>query len=76
MQNTSTLGESASARRRSLGLRQDEVAQLAGCSTRFVHSLEHDKPRLALDKVLDVLEVLGLTLDVVPLTPERSRRVA
>ena len=53
-------------RRAELGLRQAEVADLAGCSERFLHTLEHGKPSLRLDKVLDVLEVLGLGLAVVP----------
>lgn len=53
-------------RRGELGLRQAEVADLAGCSERFLHTLEHGKTSLRLDKVLDVLEVLGLGLAVVP----------
>ena len=53
-------------RRAELGLRQAEVADLAGCSTRFLHTLEHGKTSLRLDKVLDVLEVLGLGLAVIP----------
>jgi HTH-type transcriptional regulator / antitoxin HipB len=51
-------------RRKDLGLRQDELADLAGCSERFVHMLEAGKPTVRLDKVLDVLRVLGLHLDV------------
>ena len=50
------------ARRRSLGLRQRDLAELAGCSERFVHMLERGKPTVQLTKVLDVLEVLGLGL--------------
>jgi y4mF family transcriptional regulator len=60
------LGASVRARRQELGLRQVEVAELAGCSQRFVHTLEQGKPSLRLDKILDVLEVLGLGLMVVP----------
>lgn len=54
------------ARREAIGLRQEEVADLAGCSERFVHTVEQGKPTLRLDKVLDVLEVLGLDLTVTP----------
>ena len=61
-----TLGRAARARRRALGLRQRDVADLAGCSERFVHMLEHGKPTLQLHKLLDVLEVLGLGLSVRP----------
>lgn len=54
------------ARRRQLGLLQRDLADLAGCSQRFVHTLEHAKPGLRFEKVLDVLEVLGLGLTVGP----------
>lgn len=53
-------------RREELGLRQSELADLAGCSQRFVHTVENGKSSLRLDKVLDVLEVLGLDLLVAP----------
>jgi HTH-type transcriptional regulator / antitoxin HipB len=61
-----SIGDAVRARRRDLGLRQADLADLAGCSTRFVHALEHDKPALQLDKAKAVLEVLGLQLVVVP----------
>ncbi|MEX2610464.1 MAG: helix-turn-helix domain-containing protein [Gemmatimonadota bacterium] len=62
---TTLLAEAVRGRRRELGLRQTEVADLAGCSARFVHTLEHGKASLRLDKILDVLEVLGMDLAVV-----------
>jgi y4mF family transcriptional regulator len=68
-QATGSIGSAVRARRRQLQLRQVDLADLAGCSARFVHSLEHDKPTLLLDKVVAVLEVLGLQLAVVPLNP-------
>ncbi len=58
------LAATARARRKALGLRQAELADLAGCSERFVYTLERAKGSLRLDKVLDVLDVLGLGLDV------------
>lgn len=48
------------AQRRSLRLRQDELADLAEVSERFVYFLESGKPSVQLDKVLAVLNVLGL----------------
>lgn len=51
-------------RRRALGLGQEELAELAGVSVRFIRALEHGKPSVRLDKVLDLLDVLGLELDV------------
>lgn len=47
-----------------MGLRQEELAELAGCSTRFVHTVEAGKPTVRLDKLTDVLGVLGLRLTV------------
>ncbi|GAA1536088.1 helix-turn-helix transcriptional regulator [Nocardioides humi] len=52
------------ARRAQLGLRQEEVADLAGVSERFVHSLENGKRTVQLDKVLAVLNALGLHLEL------------
>jgi HTH-type transcriptional regulator / antitoxin HipB len=54
------------ARREELDLRQDELADLAECSTRFIHTIEHAKETVRLDKLLDVLEVLGFTLELRP----------
>lgn len=62
----SALAQAVRVRREELGLRQAELADLAGCSQRFVHTVEHGKASLRLDKVLDVLKVLGLGLAVVP----------
>lgn len=60
----SALGVTVRGRRQALGLSQHEVAVLAGCGDRFVHTLEQGKATVRLDKVIDVLEVLGLGLRV------------
>lgn len=60
------LATAVRSRRSALRLRQEELADLAGCSERFVHTLERGKATLRFDKVLDVLEVLGLGLTVGP----------
>jgi HTH-type transcriptional regulator/antitoxin HipB len=52
------------SRRRSLGLRQDELADLAEVSERFIFALEHGKASVQLDKLLAVLNALGLHLEV------------
>lgn len=61
-QRPSKLFDQVRTRRRSLRLSQQELADLAGCSTRFIHALEHGKRSIRMDKLLDVLEVLGLEL--------------
>jgi len=58
------LGRTVRTRRLELGLKQAELAELAGCSTRFVHTLETGKATIRLDKLLDVLDVLGLHLHI------------
>ncbi len=60
-----TLANAVRQRRLELRLDQVELAEMAGCSTRFVHSVEAGKASLRLDKVMDVLGVLGLSLRVV-----------
>jgi HTH-type transcriptional regulator / antitoxin HipB len=50
------------SRRRALGLGQQDLADLSGASVRFVRNLEHGKPSVRLDKLLAVLDVLGLEL--------------
>lgn len=52
------------ARRAALQLRQEEVADLAGVSERFVYALENGKRTVQLDKTLAVLNVLGLHLEI------------
>lgn len=50
--------------RKRLGVTQQALAQMAGCGLVFVYNIEHGKPSLRFDKLLDVLDVLGLELIV------------
>jgi HTH-type transcriptional regulator / antitoxin HipB len=52
------------ARRRELGLSQVELAELAGVSTTLVHHLEAGRTQVGLDRLVVVLETLGLHLKV------------
>jgi len=58
------LADTVRARRRQLRLRQDELADLAGVSERFVYALEHGKTSVQLDKTVAVLAALGLHLEL------------
>lgn len=49
-------------RRKDLGLTQAEAAALANVSPRFVYDLEKGKPTVALDKVIQLAEALGVEL--------------
>jgi len=64
--NVQAWHDQIAARRRELGLRQVDLAELAGVSERFVRLLESGKPSVRLDKVDPVLEVLGLRLELLP----------
>jgi y4mF family transcriptional regulator len=52
------------ARRAQLQLRQQELADLAGVSERFVYALENGKRSVQLDKLIAVLDALGLHLEI------------
>lgn len=46
--------------RTNLGITQQELANLAGCGIIFVHSLESGKATVRFDKLLHVMQALGL----------------
>jgi y4mF family transcriptional regulator len=57
-------GHTVRTRRRKLGLTQQGLADLSGVGVVFVYDLEKGKSTIRLDKLLDVLEALGLQLVV------------
>ncbi len=61
---TAALGRAIRARRKALRLTQIDLSKLAGCGPDFLYDVEAGKPSLRLDKLLDVLGVLGLELVV------------
>ena len=66
-----SLAAAVRARRRSVGLHQDELADLAGVSERFVHAVETGKASVRLDKLLPLLNALGLHLELRPGADDR-----
>lgn len=52
--------------RKAAGLTQPELAERAGVGLRFVRELEQGKPTVRLDKVKQVLDLLGHELYVRP----------
>jgi len=64
------LGAAIRAARKRAGLEQKDAAGLAGVGLRFLSDLERGKPTVRMDKVLQVLDVLGLELSV---RPRRAR---
>jgi HTH-type transcriptional regulator/antitoxin HipB len=62
--STVQLGQMVRDTRKDQGLTQLDVAGLAGLSNRFVIDLEKGKETLQMQKVLDVMALLGLELVV------------
>lgn len=63
------LGAAIRSARKAQGLRQDELAGVAGVGLRFLVELERGKPSVQLDKVLVVLAALGLRLRIEDMGP-------
>lgn len=62
--HAAALARAVRARRKALKLTQVDLSRLAGCGPDFVYDVEVGKASLRLDKLLDVLGVLGLELVV------------
>ena len=70
------LGEAVRAARKEQGLTQSELAQMSGCSQRFVSELERGKNGAEMGKVLQVLRALGLSVTLSDAhSPARSRQL-
>jgi len=59
------LGRILRRRRKSSGLRIDDAAALSGVSVDLLSRLENGKSGVATDKLLKVLDAMGLTLAVI-----------
>lgn len=62
MMNSKKLGEIVHSARKEQGLTQVELASLAQVGPRFVGELERGKQTLAIEKVLQVFNALGVEL--------------
>ena len=66
------IGQSIRLRRKQLRLSQERLANLASCSKPFIIAAEAGKPTLRLDKLLEVLNVIGFTLELGQVNPRQS----
>lgn len=62
------LGDAVRTARKRQGLTQAELAGRAGVGLRFLSELENGKPTVQLQRTMQVLAALGLTLGVYDLT--------
>jgi HTH-type transcriptional regulator / antitoxin HipB len=68
---TQALGRLVRQQRKLMGLSQEALAEHAQVGLAFLYELEHGKPTVRFDKVLAVLEVLGVTLTLTLARPDR-----
>lgn len=64
VKSSMALGAIVREQRRALALKQLDVAGLGNTGNRFIVDLERGKPTVQLQKVLDVLDLLGLEVVV------------
>lgn len=64
VRSAAELGLLVRAQRRRLGLKQLDMAGLGNTGNRFIVELEKGKPTVQLQKVLDLLDLLGLEVTV------------
>ena len=63
-----TIGTLIQQTRKQLGLTQKELSLTSGTGLRFIIDLEKGKPTCELEKVLNVLQTLGIKLRFIPPT--------
>ncbi|MCT9074214.1 helix-turn-helix transcriptional regulator [Cupriavidus gilardii] len=68
IRSSTELGAAIRQRREQLQLKQTDLAGLGGTGNRFVVDLERGKPTVQLQKVLDLMDLLGLEIVVKPKT--------
>jgi HTH-type transcriptional regulator/antitoxin HipB len=73
---TGRLAAEVRTRRAALGLTQQDLADMAGVSERFVRFVEQGKPSIQLDSLIAVLETLGLELALATRTSRAADALA
>ena len=71
-----SFGEALRRARREQGLSQAALAEKAGCSQRFVSELERGKATAELGKALQLMQTLGLSLQIRSANPAGEGRAA
>jgi HTH-type transcriptional regulator/antitoxin HipB len=66
VRSSAELGAVARAQRKRMALKQLDIAGLGNTGNRFIVDLENGKPTVQLQKVIDILDLLGLELVVRP----------
>ena len=66
VRSSAELGAVVREQRKRLALKQLDIAGMGNTGNRFIVDLENGKPTVQLQKVLDVMDLLGLELVVRP----------
>lgn len=66
VRSAQALGATLRAQRKHLALGQLDIAGLGGTGNRFIVELERGKPTVQLQKVLDIIDLLGLEVVIRP----------
>ena len=64
IRTTEQLGTAVRTRRKELGVSQKDLAMTCGTGLRFIVDVEKGKPTCQVGKVLQVLQTLGIDLEV------------
>lgn len=64
MNTAAQLGAAIRSRRRQMGITQKELAMTCGTGLRFIVDLEKGKPTCQIGKTLQVLQALGLVIEM------------
>ena len=66
VRNVGDIGGAIRAKRTAIGMRQEQLAALAGVGPRFLSEIENGKKSAEVGKVLHVLHRLGLEVSIRP----------
>lgn len=72
VKNPADIGTLVRSTRKEQNLRQDELAGVSGVGLRFIVDLEAGKPTAQIGKVMQVLQTLGCSIDI--LAPGERRK--
>jgi len=61
---TKDIGAIIKKKRRELGIKQSQLADVSGNGTRFVSDLENGKSTMRIGQILDILHVLGFDISI------------
>lgn len=64
IKNTKQLGQIIRNKRKELNLTQKEISDLCNTGNRFISELENGKPTVQFEKVLKIVNALGLEFEI------------